>query len=80
MELLDLCCQSVIFDLVAPHNLGQLTFEFFEIGLLFLFFVLNFLEKPLEGFLYINRELLSLCEMKTFSDASSLSFQLSAKR
>jgi hypothetical protein len=60
--------------------LGQLAFELLEIGLLFLLVILNLLKKLLKRFLCIDRELLSLCEMKTFSDASSLSFQLSAKR
>lgn len=80
VELLDFWCQCRILDLVSLHNLGQFSLKLLQIRLVVLALALHLFQQTLDSILWVYDELLSAWLMYTFSEASSRSFQLSAKR
>lgn len=51
VELLDLCCQCCIFDLVSLHNLGQFSLKLLQIRLVVLALALHLFQQTLDSIL-----------------------------
>lgn len=77
VELQDFFGKKFVVDFVAVHYLEQFPFKLFHVGLMCFFFSLYFLKQFFDGLFYVNVWILSVWEMYTFSEASSLSFHLS---
>ena len=84
IKSLETCMQSVYFlfehwviDSVSSHDLSQPSGELLFIGLSLPVIIFHFLQQFFDWLSYLITHLLSCCDTKSFSEAASLSFQLS---